>query len=269
MERPDGCRLYYELHGDEAAPPLVLLEGFGADISIWRRSLARLADRYRVVAYDLRGNGRSVMPDQPVTMTTLVGDTISLLDHLDVHSAHFYGQSLGGMVAQELAISRPSRVRSLILAATHAGPKRAARPPADANVPKDRPYLALYSEAFTREHPEQIAEDVVLGSQRPQSPHAGRRHWEAMRRWDAWDRIGRIRCPVLVLHGTEDRLIPVENARMLAHRIARAELFLLEGAGHMYQSEQPDAADAAVLAFLDRVESTDPRLVEGEEGGAR
>ena len=120
---------------------------------------------------------------------------------------------------------------------------------------KDKPYLALYSPQFARDHPDHVAEDILVGSQNPQPPHAGRRQWEAMQGWDAWDRVAGIACPVLVLHGTEDRLVSVENARRLAHLIPGARLVLLEGAGHVYHSEQPEASDAAVLAFLDGVES--------------
>ena len=255
LERPDGCRLYYERHGPDDGPSLVLLEGMGGDIPGWRRNIPDLAGRYRVIAYDFRGNGRSDKPDEPMTMTTFVDDAVALLDHLGLETAHFYCQSFGAMVGQELALAHPDRVRSLVLAATHAGPRRAARPQREARVSKDKPYMALYSPQFARDHPDHVAEDILVGSQIPQPPHAGRRQWEAMQGWDAWDRVAGIACPVLVLHGTEDRLVSVENARRLAHLIPGARLVLLEGAGHVYNSEQPEASDAAVLAFLEGVES--------------
>jgi 3-oxoadipate enol-lactonase len=252
--RPDGCRLHYELHGEEEATPLILLEGLGGDIPGWRRNIPRLAAEHRVVAYDFRGNGRSDKPDAPVTMTTFVDDTVALLDHLGVAPVHAYGQSFGGMVALEMALSHPQRVASLVLACTHAGPPLAARIDPPAKVPKDRPYLALYSEGFAREHPDHVAEDILVASQNPQPPHAGRRQWEAIQAWDAWDRLGDIRCPTLVLHGTEDRLVAPRNGQMLAERIPGAILFLLEGAGHLYQSEQPERADQVVLDFLRTVD---------------
>jgi pimeloyl-ACP methyl ester carboxylesterase len=255
LERPDGCRLYYELHGPEGAAPLVLLEGMGGDIPGWRRNIPHLSTRYRVVAYDFRGNGRSDKPDTTMTMSTFGDDTVALLDHLGFERAHLYGQSLGGMMGIELGLARPDRVRSLVLAATHAGPAQASRPGPEARVPKDKPYLALYSPRFAREHPDHVAEDVLVGSQHPQPPHAGRRQWEAIRGWDAWSRLSEIACPTMVLHGTEDRLIAVENARRLAALIPGARLVLLGGAGHVYHSERPEESDQAVLAFLDEVES--------------
>jgi 3-oxoadipate enol-lactonase len=255
LERPDGCRLYFELHGDERAPPLILLEGMGGDIPGWRRNVPSLAARLRVVAYDLRGNGRSDKPDRPMSMSTFVEDTVGLMDHVELAETHLYGQSLGGMVGIELALTRPDRVRSLVLAATHAGSARASPLGPRARVPKDKPYLALYAPEFARTHPEHVAEDILVGSQNPQPSHAGRRQWSAMRAWDRWDRLSQIACPTLVLHGTEDRVIGVENARRLARAIPGARLVLLEGAGHLYHSERPEAADAAVLAFVGEVKS--------------
>jgi 3-oxoadipate enol-lactonase len=255
LERPDGCRLYHELHGPQAAPALILLEGLGGDVPGWRRNIPHLSERYRVIAYDFRGNGRSDKPQGATPMATYVDDTLGLLDHLGLPSVHVYGQSFGGMVAIEMALAEPERVRSLALAATHAGRSRASPVGSSGNVPKDRPYLALYSEAFARDHPDHVAEDVLVGSQNPQPFHAGRRQWEAVDRWDAWDRLHRIAVPTLVLHGTDDRLVSVDNARRLAEAIPGAELRLLEGAGHVYHSERAEEADAAVLDFLDRVEA--------------
>jgi pimeloyl-ACP methyl ester carboxylesterase len=253
--RPDGCGLYYELHGPSDGPPVILLEGLGGDILGWRRNIPHLARRYLVIAYDTRGNGRSDKPPGPVSMQTFVDDTFALLDRLAFDSVHAYGMSFGGMIAMEMALAAPARVRSLILAATHAG-RRSKSPVGPAGrVPKDRSYLALYSEEFARDHPDHVAEDLRVGSQNPQPLHAGRRQWEAIERWDAWDRLGGIAVPTLVLHGTADRLVSVENGRRIAEAIPGARLALIQGAGHVYHSERADEADAAVLAFLDRVEA--------------
>jgi 3-oxoadipate enol-lactonase len=254
-ERPDGCRLSYELHGPEAGPPLLLLEGLGGDIPGWRRNIPRLSQRYRVIAYDFRGNGLSDKPFGPMSIGTLLADTFGLLEHLGIGSAHIYGQSLGGMVGIEMALAHPEEVRSLVLGASHAGRRRATPVGPSGKVPKDMPYLALYSEGFAREHPDHIAEDVLVGSQNPQPLYASRRQWQAVDGWDAWDRLQEISVPTLVLHGTDDRLVSAENARRMAGAIPGAELVLLEGAGHVFHSELPDQADAAVLSFLDRVEA--------------
>jgi pimeloyl-ACP methyl ester carboxylesterase len=208
-----------------------------------------------VIAYDFRGNGRSDKPFGQLSIGTLVADTFGLLAHLGVDSAHVYGQSMGGMVGIEMALARPDEVRSLVLGASHAGRRRATPVGPSGRVPKNKPYLALYAEGFAREHPDHIAEDILVGSQNPQPLHASRRQWEAVDGWDAWDRLAEIRVPTLVLHGTGDRLVSAENARRMADAIPSAALVLLEGAGHVFHSEFADEADAAVLSFLDRVEA--------------
>lgn len=253
LVRPDGVRLYHEVHGSNAAPPLILLEGMGGDIPGWRRNIPRLAERLRVIAYDFRGNGNSDEPLGPCTMATFVDDTLALLDALGVDRAHVYGQSFGGMVAQELALAAPERVRTSIFACTHAGPAHAVRA-RDAKVPKGEPWRAMYAPGFPDEHPEHVTEDLRVGAAQPRHPVGGRRQWEAMQGFDSYDRLPDLSVPTLVLHGTEDLAIPVENARMLADRIPDAELALLEGAGHLYHSERPEEADAIVLDFVGRHE---------------
>ena len=251
LTRPDGVRLYHELHGAQGMPPLILLEGMGGDIPGWRRNIPVLARELRVIAYDFRGNGDSDEPTGPVTMATFVEDTIALLDSLGIVRAHVYGQSFGGMVAQEIALSRPERVRTLILGCTHVGPRHALRAK-DSKVPKGAPWRAMYSPDFPDRHPEHVAEDLRIGGEQPKHPEGGRRQWEAMQAFDSYERLPGLRIPTLIVHGAEDQAIPAENARVLAERIPRAELVLLEGAGHLYHSEQAEAADAAVLDFVRR-----------------
>jgi pimeloyl-ACP methyl ester carboxylesterase len=249
LARPDGVRLNYELHGD--GPPLVLLEGLGGDIPGWRRNIPTLAKELLVIAYDFRGNGNSDEPPGSCTMATFVDDTVALLDALGIERAHVYGQSFGGMVAQEMGFTVPERVRTLILACTDMGARTTVRPEGP-TAPKHEPWRALYSPGFPEAHLEHVAEDLRIGAAQPKHPAGGRRQWEAMQDFDSYDRLPSLRLATLVLHGTEDRVIPVENGRRLAARIPGAELVLLEGAGHLYHSEQPEAADAAVLDFVRR-----------------
>jgi 3-oxoadipate enol-lactonase len=249
LTRPDGVRLYHELHG--RGQPLILLEGLGGDIPGWRRNIPVLARELLVIAYDFRGNGNSDEPPAPCSMATFVDDTLALLDSLGVDRAHVYGQSFGGMVAQEIAFTAPERVRTLILGCTDMGPSRAVRFEG-ATAPKHEPWRALYAAGFPDAHPEHVAEDLRIGAAQPEHPVGGRRQWEAMAAFDGYDRLPDLRIPTLVLHGTEDRLIPVENGRRLAARIPGAELVLLEGAGHLYHSERSAEADSVVLGFIRR-----------------
>jgi pimeloyl-ACP methyl ester carboxylesterase len=141
-------------------------------------------------------------------------------------------------------------VHTLILAATHCGSHLVSLP--RSAVPKGEPWRALYAPGFPEARPEHVADDLRIGGEQPRHPSGGRRQWEAMQAFDSYDRLPLIAAPTLVLHGTEDRLVAPANARVLAGRIRDAELVLLEGAGHLYHSEQADAADAAVLDFVRR-----------------
>jgi pimeloyl-ACP methyl ester carboxylesterase len=250
VRRPDGARLHYEVHGDPRREALVLLEGMGGDIPGWRRNIPHLAAELFVVAYDHRGNGHSEAPDAPATMATFVEDCLAVMDELRIERAHVYGQSFGGFVAQELGLVRPERARSLVLACTHAGHSHVI--PSTGRAPKDRPWLQLYAPAFAAAHPEHVDEDLRVGRAQPQHPAGQRRQWEAVRTWDAYDRLPELRVPTLVLHGSEDQMIDVGNARVLASRIPGAELAILEGAGHVYHSEQSERADEIVLDFVRR-----------------
>lgn len=250
VSRPDGARLYLEVHGDPAREPLVLLEGMGGDLPGWRRNIPHLASECFVVAYDHRGNGHSESPDAPATMATFVEDCLAVMDELRIERAHVYGQSFGGFVAQELGLTHPERARSLVLACTHAGHSHIV--PGRGRAPKDRPWLQLYAPAFAEAHPEHVEEDLRVGRAQPQHPEGQRRQWEAVQSWDAYERLPGLAVPVLVLHGSEDQLIDVENARILASRIPGAEFAILEGAGHVYHSEQSELADEVVLDFVRR-----------------
>lgn len=250
LDRPDGARLYYEVHGDPRRPALVLVEGMGGDVPGWRRNLPHLATELFVVAYDHRGNGRSDAPDAPTTMATYLEDLVALLDELRLETAHVYGQSFGGMVALEAGLIHPERARTLVLACTHSGHSHLV--PAVGRAPKGKPWLQQYSPAFAAAHPEHVEDDLRVGRAQPQHPEGQRRQWEAIQGWDAYDRLPNLQVPTLVLHGTDDQLIDAENARVTASRVPDAELVLLEGAGHLYHSEQPDRADEVVLDFIRR-----------------
>lgn len=251
LVRPDGCRIHYELFGDPGSPVLTLLEGIGADTAGWRRSIPKLAGELRVVAIDHRGNGASDDPPEPCAMTTFVEDALAVLDELGVQRAHVYGQSFGGMVAQEAALTHPDRVRTLVLAGTHPGPAHAIAV-ADRTVPKGEPWRALYAPGFPEAHPDVVAEDRRVAAAAPAHERGQRRQWEAMQTWAAFDRLPQIEVPTLVLHGTEDRVVAPGNAELLARRIPGAELRLLEGAGHVFWSEQPELADRLILDFIER-----------------
>jgi pimeloyl-ACP methyl ester carboxylesterase len=251
LARPDGCRIHYALAGGPDAPALLILEGAADAVDGWRRNIPTLASELLVALIDHRGSGESDEPPGPCTMATFVEDAVAVLDALGWERVHLYGQSFGGMVAEEMALTAPERVRTLILGCTTAGAGHLVEVE-DTKVPKGELWRSWYAPDYPDAHPDEVAEDLRIVADRPDHPQGGRRQWEAMVSWDAFDRLPALSIPTLVVHGSEDRTIAPGNAEVLAGRIPGAELVWIEGAGHVYNWEQPGRSDAAVLDFLRR-----------------
>lgn len=242
--------------GDAGDPAIVLLHGAGNTMLSWDEELCeRLAAGGRfVVRYDLRGAGRAVT-DDPFTLRDLVSDAIGVLDRLGVETAHFAGVSLGGGVAQLLALDHPHRVTALtLIASTPGGPGHsqpdlpgvteelsaffANEPPApdwedrdavvEYLVEAERPFSPAYDEAAARE----LLGRVVDYSDDLEASLMGAVGFDAGEPWR--HRLGEIAAPTLVIHGADDPLFPAEHGRALAREIPGAELLVLERMGHEY-----------------------------------
>jgi pimeloyl-ACP methyl ester carboxylesterase len=197
-------------------------------------------------------------------MAELAADAAGLLRALGVGSAHVCGLSMGGMIAQELAIRFPERVRGLVLGGTTPGGPRAARPTlrelgalgagaAGGWSDRERRWLGewLFSDEFRREHPERVSE-LLRHFGRHRAPAQGLwSHWWASVYHDTLSRLGCIEAPTLVMHGERDAMAPISNARLLAERIPDAELAIVPGAGHAYLLERPEASFELLTGWLD------------------
>jgi 3-oxoadipate enol-lactonase len=259
-----GIELYYEIHGD--GPPLVLINGLGLDIGSWAPQIGPLSSRFRVLAFDSRGAGRSDAPEGPYSAEQMAADTVALFDHLQLERVHILGFSLGGLIAQELALSHPGRVKSLVLASTAARlPPRAGhvihvwRRMAQARVEPElflREQLAwVFGERLFDE--ESRVSDVVrvmLSNPFPPSPQGFAGQAAACLGHDTRLRLGRIDVPTLVLVGREDVLLTVAASEQLAAGIPGAGLAVLDGGSHAFAAEIPDRFNEAVLQFLESVE---------------
>jgi len=260
--KANEINIYYEIHGD--GEPLLLLMGLGGGSSMWWQQVAAFSHSYTVVVIDNRGVGRTDKPDTAYTMDMLVLDALGVLNGLGMASVNVYGLSMGGMIAQELALSHPNSVSSMILGATSCGGIHSIAPQRETvrellNVlnlpPKEvaRVSAALtFSNSFIENHPDLVREWIMKGAVSPPSPQGFKRQAEAIASFDSYDRLTQINVPTLVLAGTGDRILPVENSRILASRIPNAELVLFEGAGHGYLWEAADEANQVVLDFLRR-----------------
>lgn len=260
-----GLRMYYEWHGRDAGPPVVLVMGLGGDCTAWPFQLAALAPRYRVLVLDNRGAGRSEAPDEPYTIGGMAADLLGLLDVLAVERAHLLGLSMGGAIAQEAALAAPGRVLSLQLHATWAGPHayfqalvravRVVRTRLDREGFHRALALWLFApETFVRQ-PELVELIVQRATHDPHAAplHGYLRQSDAVLAHDARARLGRIRCPTLVAVGGQDLLTPPAFAHELATLIPGARLEILPGVGHGALWEAPDAFNAACLRFLGAV----------------
>ncbi|HEY2637337.1 MAG TPA: alpha/beta hydrolase [Solirubrobacteraceae bacterium] len=259
LSRP---RLWVERHG--RGEPLLLLTGFGLSTAVFEPVLPLYTRQFEVIAFDPRGSGRSDAPLRPTSMAELAADAASVLDALDVEAAHVLGVSMGGMVAQELALRFPHRVRGLVLGATWPGGPLAVRPRlteltalltaiAGSARQDGRPWLApfLFTEEFRSEHPERVAELLEPFSRHRPSAHGVSFQFWATVYHDTVSRLHEIQAPTLVAHGRRDAMAPLANARMLAERIPDAELAVLPGA-HAFALEHPERTQATVAEWLDR-----------------
>jgi pimeloyl-ACP methyl ester carboxylesterase len=248
----DGTRLAYQLDG--SGPPLLLLAGQANHHGWWDSVRPDLSD-FRTVTLDWRGTGDSEDGAADFTTRTLVADLVDLLDALEIGPADVYGTSMGGRVAQWLAVDRPERVRRLVLGCTTPGGTHAVERSqevrrrlavTDRDAAREAVADLMYTAAWRAVHPGPYA---TLGD--PDiSAVSARRHLRASARHDAYDELRRIGCPTLVLHGTDDEFAPVVNAQLVADRIPGATLRLFEGARHAYFEECRPEASRVVREFL-------------------
>jgi 3-oxoadipate enol-lactonase len=257
---PDAfTKLHWESEGAGAA--VVLITGLGLSGGSWWRTVPVLAKRLRVITFDNRGTGRSSALKYAYTTEAIADDVVAVLDSAGVERAHVYGISLGGMVAQQLALRYPERVGALVLGATHPGGRRAvvaedevlsffrrrAKLPSEESAWASVPYN--YGPRCRREHAGRIAEDIERRLAHPFDGYAYRAQMCAAALHNCFGRLPRIRGRTMVVHGRGDRMVPVRNAEILAERIPGARLHVIDDCGHLYTTEAPEA-DRAIADFL-------------------
>ena len=253
----DGVKIYWEEHG--SGEPLLLVMGLGYTLDMWNRALPALAERYRTIVFDNRGVGRSHVPPGPYSMLKMAEDARAVMDQAGIETAHVFGVSMGGMIAQEFTLQYQDRVKSLVLGCTACGGQNAI--PAEPGVFKilmARPMMTaeeairamipfIYDEATPRER---IEEDLEIRRRTLASPEGYMAQVLAIMAWQSYDRLPRINVPTLVIHGETDKLVPPENGRLLAERIPGARLVMLPKASHIFVTDQQEAANQAILSFL-------------------
>ena len=250
-------RLHWEDTGGPG-PPVLLVMGLGMNATGWWRTIPVLGD-FRVLSFDNRGVGRSERVPGPYTVAEMAADAVSVLDAAGVESAHVYGISLGGMIAQEVALRWPDRVRALVLGATTAGGDELVPAGEDVNAfVRLRAQMTAehavwasvpinYARRTRAERGDRIAEDIA---QRLRFPVEGEYYSAQLAAAHSHAAaVTSIRAPTLVVHGDEDVLIVPENGARLARLIPGAELRTWPDAAHLYFTDEPEV-DRYVARWL-------------------
>lgn len=254
----DGRSLWTRRRG--GGEPILALHGVAGHGGLWGESfLTALAAGAEVIALDHRGTGRSARDRSDFDVEDLAEDAIGVLDALGIVTADVMGFSLGGMVAQELALAAPKRVRSLALLGTAPGGESAVdlaggplAPVMQAMREMNGPE-ALRASWEANVSPERAADDEAFARwtaavvERPFALPLLRAQFAAVAAHDAAHRLGNVRVPTVVIHGCDDRVIPVSEGERLAGLIPDARLEVLPGAGHLVSWEAPEAVAAQVL----------------------
>ena len=254
-------RLAYDVHGD--GEPLVFVHGLGYDRFGWGPMPELLAHDFRVVVLDNRGVGDSDVPDGPYAVAQMADDVVAVLDAAAIESAHVFGVSLGGYIAIELALSHPERVRRLVLCSTAPGGPRSHPMPA-AGLEAFGRFPTMEREAGlrlmvenslgehgVRERPE-LAEEIFRYRLDRGPTLAG---WQSQAyagaTFDAYDRVGAISAPTLVLHGTADNVVDPQNGELLSELVPGARLETIDDRGHLMMWEEGERIAELVREFLE------------------
>ena len=268
----DAIELYYEEHG--SGEPLLLIMGLAADSIAWMFQLPDFEKHYRVITFDNRGVGRSSKPAGPYTIAQMADDAAALLDVLKIERAHVVGVSMGGMIAQELALRHPERVRSLVLACTYAKPDagverqlesslqlfggtRGADGVIQIDVSKLDPMSffqhllpTVFNQQFIMTELPKLMQIFGGALQHGFSMEAILAQVGATQGHDATARLSQIKVPTLVITGDNDQLIPHACSDVLAKNIAGAKLIKIPGGSHGFNIEMPERFNQTVLQFL-------------------
>lgn len=256
----NGCNIYYEVHGQ--GNPLVLIMGLRRNLEWWYRQIPALSRHFQVIAFDNRGAGRSDKPVMEYSMRLFADDTAGLMDVLDIKTAHILGISMGGYIAQELALNYPDKIKRLVLGCTGCGgdravtmsPERMEKFTANKGLnPEEilRKDMDIYfSDDYVGQHPEKIEEFVEISMRYYQPADAFFRQFDACLRHDTGDRLDQIDVPTLVMTGDDDPLVPPQNSHVLKDLIAGAGLSVFAGGRHCFFIEKAERFNREVADFF-------------------
>jgi 3-oxoadipate enol-lactonase len=256
----DGVRIAYEVLGD--GEPLLFVHGLGYDRRGWGPLPALLAADFQVLLFDNRGVGESDVPEGPYAVSQMAADAVAVLDDAGVERAHVLGVSLGGYIAQEIALTYPDRVRKLVLGSTAPGGTR-SHPMPQAGLEAFGRFPTMEREAGlrlmvesslgahgVRERPELVEEIFAYRLERAPTLAGWQAQAYAGATFDAYDRIPGIAAPTLVIHGSADTVVDPRNADLLAELIPDARVEVVPERGHLVIWEEAELLAPVVREFL-------------------
>jgi 3-oxoadipate enol-lactonase len=258
-----NINLNYDTYGD--GEPLLLIMGFGMSGAGWLPSLP-FFNGFKSIYFDNRGTGLSDKPDGIYTVEGMADDASNLLKALGIPKAKVFGVSMGGMIAQELTLRHPEQVSKVVFGCTMAGGPTAKMAPqemveklvmankmmaADPEKAFDLLMPMLMPAEFIAAHPE-LKQMMLMGMKMmpPTPPETADRALAGVMQFNAFDRLGQIKCPVLIVHGDQDLLIPVENSNLIKSKIPQAQMYIIPGAGHAFQSADPVGIHQKIVEWL-------------------
>ncbi len=257
----DDIQVYYEEAGSGEA--VVFITGLAGIYRDWRLQAPYFSRHYRTIVLDNRGVGRTDKPKDGYSIRRFADDTVGLMDHLKVERAHVVGLSMGGMIAQEMALSYPSRVDRLALCVTNCGQSHAVLPEQEVldviTNPTGKTYEDIVRQSlpilFTERYLQEMKDEVEtyvqdkLDSPR-QTFHSYNGQLQAAMEFDSYDLLPRIAHHTMVLTASGDVLVPPANSKVLADRIPNSRLYIFEEGGHMFNIERSEEFNQVVLEFL-------------------
>jgi len=240
----NDIQVYYEVHGEGF--PLIMIMGLSANIDWWDpRMIQGLSKKFKLVMFDNRGAGRTDVSDRRYAIKSFADDTAGLMAALGISRAHIIGVSMGGMIAQELALNFPEKVEKLVLCSTNCGGAKSVLPSQEVlgTLMADRSALSpeeivrmtiplLFTEDFIKKNPDLVEFSIQQILRAPISNEAFMHQLNAITEFDTYDRLPQIRASTLILHGKRDILVPPGNAAILAEAIPNAKLVYFENSAH-------------------------------------
>lgn len=256
----NGIKMYYEVHGE--GTPLVLIQGFTRNTLTWNAMLELLKSHYQLILLDNRGSGRTQHPVPPYNVEQMAKDTVELLNTLNIQEAHFLGHSMGGAIVQQICIDYPEKVKKAILCSTTSKFPFTSLMQIDtvaemalAGVPMEFIFLVVLPRLFSsaclekKDNPDKIIE-IMLKDPFPQAPEGYLGQGEALKTFNATDKLSMIKAPCLILVGEDDLYTPVSCSNVLKEKIKMAQLKVVPQQGHMINEEIPELLCQEVKAFL-------------------